>query len=241
MTFEEIMKWLKANGSKEIAEGMKRYAIETKAKVYGHKVGSLRALAKKVGKDHALALKLFATDCYEAQILAPMVDDPKLVTKAQMNKWASEFDNWATCDTACFVLFDKAEHAWDRARVWAISKKEFVKRSAFALMASLTIHDKKAEDARYLDFLPLIEAGACDERNFVKKSVNWALRSIGKRSLELNAAALEVALRLKARSDSPSRWVGSDAARELASPSIQQRLQRKQAKVAAPKKRATKR
>lgn len=230
MTYDEIMKWLKANGSKEIAEGMKRFAIETKAKVYGHRVGSLRSFAKKVGRNHALALKLFESDCYEAQMLAPMVDDPKSVTKAQMNSWANAFDNWATCDTACFVLFDKAKDRWDRTIAWATSKKEYVKRSSFALMASMTVHDKAADDAEFLKCPPLIEAAANDDRNFVKKAVNWALRSIGKRSLELNVAALEVAHRLKKREDRASRWVGSDAARELASPGVQQRMLKKKAK-----------
>jgi 3-methyladenine DNA glycosylase AlkD len=203
---------------------MARYGIQTNKRVFGVSVGTLQTFAKQLGKDHALAAELWKSGYYEGQMLATLIDDRELVTRSQMNAWAADFDNWAICDTACFHLFDRTPFAWEKARQWSTSRHEFVKRAAFALMAGLTIHDKSAPDARYLELLSLIELGAHDERNFVKKAVSWALRGIGKRSQALNTAAIASAKRM-AESDEPScRWVGKDALRELASQKVQSRL-----------------
>jgi 3-methyladenine DNA glycosylase AlkD len=159
-----------------------------------------------------------------------MVGDPARVTPAQMERWAKDFENWAVCDTATFVLWDRTPHAWPKVREWSERNEEFVKRAAFALLASLTVHDKQAPDERYLEGLALIEREASDGRNFVKKAVNWALRSIGKRSPALNKEAVAVARRLADAEDSASRWVGKDALRELTSPAIARRLAAREGK-----------
>lgn len=196
---------------------------------------SMKQLAKKVGRDHDLAAELWKSGVYDAQMFATLIDEPDKVTRRQMEAWTKSFDNWAICDTACFCLFDRTPYAWSCARAWARSPREFVKRAGFAMMACLTVHDKHAPDAKYHAFLPMIEKAASDERNFVKKSVNWALRSIGKRNLFLNAAAIKVASRL-ARSDDPSaRWVGKDALRELDTPKMRTRLAAKRLTISAPR------
>jgi len=222
---DEVLTWLERHGSRRVAAGMARYGIETEDRVVGVSVGDLKSLAKKLGKDHALAAALWKSDVYEARMLATFVDDPSLVTLRQMNAWAADFDNWAVCDTACFHLFDRTPLAWDKAKAWSSSPREFVKRAGFALMACLAAHDKAAADGRFLAFLPLIAKGARDERNFVRKGVSWALRAIGRRNRKLHAAALELAERLAASED--GRWVGKDAARELASPKVRAQLARR--------------
>jgi 3-methyladenine DNA glycosylase AlkD len=155
------------------------------------------------------------------------VGDPERVTRRQMNAWASSFENWGDCDTVCFHLFDRTPFAWEKARQWAASPREFVERGAFALIASLALHDKAAPDKHFLAVLPLIAKGAPDERNFVKKGVSWALRGIGRRNLALNAAALAVAKRLARSKEAACRWVGKDALRELASPKVRTHLARR--------------
>jgi 3-methyladenine DNA glycosylase AlkD len=187
-------------------------------------MGTMQSLARQFGRSHALAAALWKTGWYEARMLAAMIDEPDRVTPAQMERWAKSFDNWAVCDTATFVLFDRTPHAWAMVRAWSTRREEFVKRAAFAMLASLTIHDKQAPDERYLEGLALIEREAGDDRNFVKKAVNWALRSIGKRSPKLNRAAVAVARRLSKSADPARRWVGSDALRELTSPGVTRRL-----------------
>jgi 3-methyladenine DNA glycosylase AlkD len=158
---------------------------------------------------------LWKNGWYEARLLAALVGDAQRVTCRQMDAWAASFENWGDCDTVCFKLFDRSPFAWEKARQWAASPREFVKRGAFALMACLALHDKAAPDKNFLAFLPLIEKGARDERNFVMKGVSWALRSIGRRKPALNAAALKVAGRLAASGNPSCRWVGKDAVREL--------------------------
>ncbi len=197
-----------------VIESMARYGIPSKGAV-GISVGELQKFAKLVGKDHKLAAELWATGIYEARLLATLIDDPQQVTVAQMNRWAADFDSWAVCDSACFWLFDRSPLAWGRVVQWVKSPREFVKRGGFALMACLALHDKTTADERFLPFLPLIEGGADDERNFVKKGVSWGLRGMGRRSPALNAAAVKVAERLAARADAASRWVGKDALRDL--------------------------
>ena len=207
---------LEAQGTAEGRAGMVRYGIVAK-KVFGVSVANIRTLAKQMGRDHALADELWRTGWYEARLLAAFVDDPELVTPEQMDRWAGEFENWADCDTVCFHLFDKTPYAFAKVNQWATDEREFVRRAAFALLASIALHDKKAPDAPFLRSLPLIEAAATDPRNFVKKGVSWALRGIGARkSPILQAAAQELANRLAASSDKTARWIGRDAQKQFA-------------------------
>ena len=226
MDRDEVLAWLERKGSRRAIDGMARYGIVA-ARAYGVSMGTLQNLAKQLGQDHQLALELWDSGWYEARLLAALVDDPELVTRRQMNAWAASFENWADCDTACFKLFDRSPFAWDKAVQWSASPREFVKRGGYVLMACLAQHDKTAPDGAFLGFLPLIEQGAQDERNFVKKGVNWALRGIGRRNLALNRAALEVARRLARAQEAAPRWVGKDALRELASPKVQAGLARR--------------
>jgi len=212
---DEALAALEAQGTEEGRLGMARYGIVA-AKVYGVSVANIRALAKQLGRDHALAEALWQTGWYEARLLAAFVDDTKTVTPAQMDRWCRDFDNWGICDTLCFHLFDRTPHAWSKVAVWSGESDEFVKRAAFALLASLAGHDKRAADEQFLDSLPLIEGAAFDERNFVKKGVSWALRMTGRRNPALNAAAAEVARRLAASPNAAARWVGKDALKDFA-------------------------
>lgn len=209
-----ILAWMKRRGSRRNVEGMARYGIVT-PRAFGISMAPLRRLAKEIGKDHALAAELWASGWLEARVLASFIDDPREVTRAQMDAWSGDFDNWAVCDTVCLHLFTRTPHAWGRARVWARSRREYVKRAGFTLMACLAGHDKAAPEERFLALLPRIEVGAQDERNYVKKAVSWALRRTGTRSRALRVAAIETAARLT-RSERPScRWVGRDALRDL--------------------------
>lgn len=218
-----ILATLKRKGTRRNRDGMARYAIVA-PKVFGVSVSALRVMAKQIGRDHALAAELWATGWYEARMLATLVDDPAQVTRRQMDQWARDFDNWAICDTACFHLFDRTPHAWSKVDAWSKRREEFVKRAAFALIASLGVHDKKAADAEFLRRLPLIERAATDERNFVKKAVSWALRVVGRRNRALHTEAVALALRLKAMDSRSARWIGSDAYRELTGPVVQRKL-----------------
>lgn len=229
MTKNEVMQWLERQGSRRNVEGMARYGIVAE-RAFGVSMGTLQSLSKRLGKDHALSLALWKSGWYEARLLAALVGDPDRVTRRQMNAWAAGFENWADCDTVCFKLFDRTPFAWEKARQWAKSPRELVKRGGFVLMACLALHDKTAPDRSFLSFLPEIEKGAHDERNFVKKGVSWALRSIGRRNLTLNAATLELAKRLAQSEEAACRWVGKDALRELASPKVRAQLARRATK-----------
>jgi len=187
-----VLATLERRGTKRNRDGMARYAIHAE-KVFGVSVGDIRKIAKELGRDHELAAALWHTEWYEARMLAAFVDDPKLVTPSQMDHWCRDFDNWAICDTVCFHLFDKTPHAFAKVAQWARKREEFTKRAAFALLASLGVHDKRAEDAKFEECLPLIERAATDDRNFVKKGVSWALRVIGRRSRELHADSVALA------------------------------------------------
>jgi 3-methyladenine DNA glycosylase AlkD len=218
-----VVDWLERTGTKATRDGMARYGIPS-THAFGIPVGVLRSRAKILGRDHELAAALWKTGWYEARMLASFVDDPALVTPKQMDSWCREFDNWAICDTVCFHLFDRSPHAWKKLEGWAKRRDEFVKRAAFALLASLSVHDKRASDEQFLRGLAFVEDAAPDPRNFVKKAVNWALRSIGKRNPALNAAATKVAKVLAESEDPTARWVGKDALRELTSSALQRRL-----------------
>ena len=228
----EILKELERRGTKHNRDGMARYAIVA-PKVFGVSVGDIRQLGKRTGKDHDLALALWETGWYEARMLTAFVDDPRLVTPAQMDRWTRDFDNWAICDTLCFHLYDKTPHAWSKIEKWSRQRAEFAKRAGFALLASVAVHDKRAPDAPFLKSLKLIEREATDERNFVKKGISWALRGIGACNPALNAAAMETATRLAASSDSAARWVGKDALRQFAAPASQRRLASQKKKARA--------
>lgn len=206
--------WLKKHSSKAAREGMLRYAIPNDHAL-GVKMGDIQRLGKLLGRDHALALELWKTGVYEAQMLCAYVDDPAQVTRAQMNAQARQFDNWAVCDTLCFALWVRSPHAFPMVRKWATDKREFVKRAAFALLASLALRHKESTDADYLAALKLIEKAADDERNFVKKGVNWALRGIGRRNAKLKKAAVALAKKLAASEDPAPRWIGKDALRQM--------------------------
>ena len=206
--------WLKRHASRSTREGMARYNIPSD-RAFGVPMRQIQALARHLGRDHGLADELWASGWYEARLLAAYVDDPALVTPAQMDRWCRGFDNWAVCDTVCFALFDRTPHAWGKVEAWATRRGEYVKRAAFALLWGLTVHDKAAGDAPFLRGLALVERGATDDRHFVKKAVNMALRAVGKRNAALNAAAVDVAQRLSASSDASARWIGRDAFREL--------------------------
>ena len=223
---EWALKWLKRHATKSTRDGMARYGLPSD-NALGVSVADIRLLAKRLGRNHELAAALWDTGVYEARMLTAFVDEPRKVTRTQMDRWCRDFDSWGICDGLCFHLFDKTPFAWQKARQWSASPREFVKRAGFALMASLVVHDKAAPGPRFLDFLPLIEQGAHDERNFVKKAVNWALRCIGKRDLKLNAAAMTVAKRLAQAKEASCRWVGKDALRELEGPKVRARLARR--------------
>jgi 3-methyladenine DNA glycosylase AlkD len=226
MDKEAVLRWLEKRGTRRGVEGMARYGIRAK-RAFGVSVGTMMPLAKRLGRDHALAMALWKSGWFEARMLAALIEEPAKVTPAQMNAWAHDFENWADCDNACFHLFDKTPFAWEKTRQWAASPREFVKRAAFALMASLALHDKPAPDSRFRAMLPIIEKAARDDRNFVKKGVSWALRGIGNRNRALNASALVVARRLSASKTASCRWVGKDAHRDLTSAATRARLARR--------------
>jgi 3-methyladenine DNA glycosylase AlkD len=222
----DTLTWLKRRGSARNRDGMARYGIVAD-KIFGVSVGDLRAHAKKLGRSHALAAALWKTGWYEARMLATMVDEPERVTPAQMDRWCRDFDNWAICDTACFGFFDRVPHAWGRIAPWARRRREFEKRAAFALLASVAAHDKAAPDSEFLKHLPHIQRAADDDRNFVKKGVSWALRGIGHRNATLHTAAIRTARRLTLSPNASARWVGRDALRDLLRPLVVRRVRTK--------------
>lgn len=223
---EAVVASLKRLGTKRSRDGMARYAIRSD-NVFGVTVGAIRQIGKRLGHNHDLALALWETGWYEARMLAAFVDDPDRVTPAQMDRWCKDFDNWAICDTICFHLFDKTPHAFRKVAQWANRRNEFEKRGAFALLASLGVHDKKSGDEEFARCLPLIERAATDDRNFVKKGVSWALRVIGRRSLDLNEASVKLSQKLAASEHAAARWIGRDALKELTSKAVSERLKQR--------------
>jgi 3-methyladenine DNA glycosylase AlkD len=212
----QTLAWLEAHGSASVVESMgPRYGIHT-SHAFGVPMAQMKVLAKRLGKDHYLAARLWDCGWYEARMVASMVDDPAAVTPEQMDRWCHDFDNWAICDTVCFNLFDRTPHAWGKVDQWAESEHEFVKRTAFALLWSLALHDKRSNDERFVHGLSLIEREAHDDRNFVNKSVGMALRAIGRRNRTLSADAGAVAQRLTSSEHPAARRVGRTAIKELA-------------------------
>ncbi len=214
MDAKTLLAVIEANANPANVVGMARYGINV-ARAFGVPMPVLRKLGRQAGREHALALKLWATGVHEARILATLVDDPARVTPRQMDRWARQFDSWDVCDQACQNLFRYTPFAFDKAAEWARGKPEFVRRAGFALMAGLAVKAKAAKDVQFEAFLPLIEAMAGDDRNFVKKAVNWALRQIGKRNQRLRAKAIAAAVRIRRQDSRSARWIASDALREL--------------------------
>ena len=225
MTYRAILQHLKSYYKPENVEGMARFGIVSK-KVYGVPTPALRKLAREIGKDHQLALRLWSSGVLDARALAALIDDPAQVTEEQMEAWVLDFDNWATCDVCCSNLFDRTPFAHRKAAEWSRRGEEYVKRAGFALMAALAVHDKKASEAQFGRFLKIIERESADDRNFVKKAVNWALRQIGKRNLALSRKAVQTAERIRSAGTRSGRWIAADALRELRSEAVQKRLRR---------------
>jgi 3-methyladenine DNA glycosylase AlkD len=205
--------------------GMARFGMAVEGRL-GLAIPTLRTLARQIGRDHALALQLWDTGIPDAQILAALVAEPACFTSAQMDGWTRTMRSWDVCDQACNNAFGASPLAWKKVGQWAGRRDEFVRRSAFSLLATLAVHDRQAPDQRFVEALALVEAAADDERNFVRKAVNWALRGIGKRNAALNAAAIDCARRLRQRDTRPARWIAADALRELESDAVKARLSR---------------
>ena len=223
---EAALAALERRASKATLASMARFAIHSDHAL-GVAMKDIQQVARQIGRDRPLAGRLWKTGVYEARLLAAYVDDPNQVTPAQMDRWCRDFDNWGICDTVCFVLFDRTPHAWTKVSAWAGRRPEFEKRAAFALLWGLTVHDKKAGDGLFLEGLELIRRGAEDERHFVKKAVNMALRATGKRNAVLHRAAIDVATDLAASDSAAATWVGNDALRELKSASVQRRVSKR--------------
>jgi len=219
---EAVLARLQALANPDNVAGMARYGISTQ-NTLGISIYTLRPIAKEIGIDHALALQLWESGIHEARILASFIDDPRQVTEEQMERWVADFDSWNMVDQVS-ELFGKTIFAHQKIFEWSERPEEFVKRTAFALIAELAWHDKQAPDERFEQFFPVIVCAATDERHYVKKAVNWALRNIGKRNRALNARAIAVAQEIQAVPSRAARWIAADALRELTSPKIQARL-----------------
>jgi 3-methyladenine DNA glycosylase AlkD len=214
MRAEEILSQLKLLSNPANVAGMSKFGINPQ-NTLGVSIPNLRRIAKQAGRDHRLARDLWKSGIHEARILAAFVDDPARVTQAQMESWVKDFDSWDVCDQVCCNLFDQTPFAQRQALAWARRDEEFVRRAGFVLMAALAWHDKSAKDAVFLKFLPVIQHYATDERNFVKKAVNWALRQIGKRNPALNRAAIATAKEIQKIESRSARWIAADALREF--------------------------
>ncbi|MEJ6004656.1 DNA alkylation repair protein [Paucibacter sp. AS339] len=214
LSLPEVLGLLQAQARPDQLDAMARFGL-TGAQRLGLSVPNLRALGKQIGPDHGLALALWDTAIPDAQILASLLAEPARFTSAQMDHWTEGMQAWDVCDQACLNAFRRSPLAWARLPVWAVQPQEFVKRAAFSLLAVMAVHDKQRPDADFIAMLPLIAAAADDERNFVKKSVNWALRQIGKRSALLRPESIALAEKLSLRPEKSARWIAADALREL--------------------------
>jgi len=222
---DKIITELKKHGNKKNREGMVKFGINVE-KAFGMNVPVMRKLAKQIGSNHQLALELWKSGWHEARHVASMIADPNLMTKSQMNKWVKDFNSWDICDGTCSNLFCRTPFAFDKIFEWAKRKEEFVRRTAFSLIACLAVHDKKRDDKDFLLFFPLIQQYSTDERNFVKKAVNWALRQIGKRSKSLNKEAIKLAEVIKNINSRSARWIAANAIRELTNKKTLARIKR---------------
>ncbi len=223
MNASEIIERIKSLANPKNVAGMARFGINP-ANTYGVSIPVLRKMARETGRDHALALELWASGIHEARLLACFIDRPDMVTGEQMEGWVKDFDSWDICDQCCSNLFDRTPVAHEKAVAWCEREEEFVRRAGFVLMACLAVHDKEADDRAFIEFLPLMKKYATDERNFVKKAVNWALRQIGKRNINLNKAAIAAAEDIKQTDSKSARWIAGDAIRELSSDAVRDKL-----------------
>ena len=224
MTAKTIIQYLRSAGKPENVAGMARYGIVS-VRAFGVPLPVIRSLAKQIGIKHTLAQQLWASGIYDARLLAIFIEDPTRVTNRQMETWARDFDNWAICDGCCIHLFRKTNYAYKKAITWSARRPEFVKRAGFTLMATLAVHEKEASDVVFTNFLRIVHRESRDERNGVKKAVNWALRQIGKRNTSLNKIAIEISHDIRNIDSSAARWIATDALRELRSSKVQSRLQ----------------
>jgi 3-methyladenine DNA glycosylase AlkD len=224
VTAKEVLQTLKSLGSPKARESMARFGMVVD-NAQGITTPVLKAFARKLPRDHKLAAELWKSGIFESRAIAAMIDEPAKVTAAQMDRWARVFNSWAICDACCCYLFRQTAHAWEKAVEWSEAAAEYHKRAGFALMAYLAVHDKTAADARFIELLPVIEREADDDRPFVRKAVNWALRQIGKRNRRLNAVAIEAGERIRARGTKSARWIAADALRELRGDKVRRRLQ----------------
>ncbi len=223
MNYNYILKKLKSLSNPKAVEGMARFGINPD-NTYGVSIPNLRKMAKEIGKEHTLAQQLWSSGIHEAKILAGMIDVPEVVTEKQMEQWVKEFDSWDVCDQVCMNLFEDTPFAYKKAIAWSKRKEEFIKRAGFVMMARLAVSDKKADDKQFEKFLPIIKRGAADNRNFVKKAVNWALRQIGKRNLRLNKKAIEIAKEIQKIDSKSARWIAADALKELTNKAVQKKI-----------------
>lgn len=226
IAYTTIIKKLKSLANPEAVAGMARYGINPK-KNYGISVTTLRKMAREIGKDHRLAQRLWKTGIRDARILAASIDDPQFVSEKQMEQWVTDINSWDLCDHYCGHLFDKTPYAYKKAVEWSARSETFVKRAGFSLIAWLSVHDKKTNDKKFLAFLPIISRESIDNRNYIKKAVNWALRQIGKRNQFLNRKALETATQIRKIDSKSAQWIAADAIRELMSSAIQKRVKNK--------------
>ncbi len=211
---DRILREMRALRNPANVDGMARFGIVS-ASAFGIPTPTIRAMARRLGKDQALAEELWATGVHDARILASLVADPTAISRSTMDKWTRDFDNWAVCDACCCDLFDRTPCVWQKIPKWAANKREFVRRAAFSTLAGAAVHLKTAPDQRFLDGLALIERYAFDDRNFVRKAVNWALRNIGKRNAKLLPAAIACAERIREQGTRSARWIAADALREF--------------------------
>jgi 3-methyladenine DNA glycosylase AlkD len=223
MQYDEIIDKLKALSNPKAVEGMARFGINPE-NTYGVSIPNLRKMAKDIGVNHTLARQLWGSGVHEARILASMIDDPSKLTEEQMEEWVKDINSWDVCDQVCMNLFEKSSLVWKKIKDWSYREEEFVKRTAFSLIACLAWHDKKCGDEKFVGLFPIIKQGATDERNFVRKAVNWALRNIGKRNRKLNKAAIDTAQEIHQSNSKAARWIAADAIRELESETVQRRL-----------------
>ena len=226
-TSEQVLAELQARANLDQLGGMARHGMSVERRL-GVKVPELRKLARRLGKDHRLALALWDSGIDDARILASMVDEPDRLDEAQMDAWVGDFNSWDVCDQVCMNLFENSPLAWSKIREWARRDEEYVKRAAFALIACLAWHDRQARDEQFAELLPVIEAGATDERNYVKKAVSWALRNVGKRNPALHAIALGAAEQIGQFESRAARWIARDVMRDLNSDATRRRLAKMQ-------------
>lgn len=226
MDVKEVVKELNSlsNPTKKNLEGMARFGIRPKTKVLCISMPNLRKLAKKIGKDHDLALNLWDLEIHEARILAGLIDEPDKVTEAQMEKWVNDFDSWDICDSVCGNLFDKTKFAYKKIGQWAKREEEYVKRTPFTLLAWLSVHDKDAKDEKFIKYFSIIKKAAIDDRNFVKKAVNWAIRQIGKRNKHLNKEAVKLSKEIMRMGTKSAKWIANNALLELTDKKILKKI-----------------